>query len=335
MAQQSGSQQKDLIYAVIGRDRFLRHGALQDILRTLSDEGDAEPSRMNGPEAKIAEVLDEVRTMSLLGGRRIVIVDDADSFISANRDILERYCSNPSTVGTLILSCQSMPKNTRLHKMIAEHGSVTSCDPPKGRAVNTWIVARAKEIHECRISSTAAQRLREHIGDDVGRLDMEIAKLTAYVGERKTITPADIDALTGMHREEKVFAVTDAMSSGDAAGALARWELVLATDRAAPARAIAGLAWAIRRLLQARRDWEAGTSLYVLSKRMFTDSAILENRLKRLNTVQLEHQLQDLLAADLAIKTGMSTVETSIEKFIVKHSLAGSSPANKNRGFAA
>ena len=82
--------------------------------------------------------------------------------------------------------------------------------------------------------------LREHVGDAPGLLDAELGKLAIYVGERVEITAADIAALTGRHREEKVFAVTDAMSSGDTQTALRQWEQVLATDRAAPARAIAG-----------------------------------------------------------------------------------------------
>lgn len=330
------SKTSDSVCAIIGRDRFFRQSTLQDTLRILSSShDDIGPSRMNGPEAKISDVLDEVRTLSLLGERRIVVVDDADAFISANREILERYCTNPSSDGTLILLCQSMPKNTRLYKIIAKHGTVISCDPPKGRALNAWIVTHALKRYDQHISPAVAQRLRDHLGDDVGRLDSEIAKLTAYVGDRKTISAADIDALTGMHREEKVFAVTDAISSGDTATALSQWEQVLATDRAAPARAIAGLAWGIRRLLQARRDWEAGTPIYALSKRMFTDPTVLEKRLKRLSVGQLEQQLQDMLTADLAIKTGMSTIESVIEKFIVKHSVAGTSPAHKNRGNAA
>lgn len=332
---QTQSQQLSSVYAIIGRDRFLRQAALRDVLRASSQGEDADPSRMNGPDTKIADVLDEVRTLSLLGGRRIVIVDDADSFISTHREILERYCAKPSPDGTLILLCQTMPKNTRLYKIIAKQGSIITCEPPKGRAIINWIVTRTQQIYQCRISAQAAQRLREHIGDDVGRLDSEIAKLSAYVGDRNAITPADIAALTGLHREEKVFAVTDAISSGDVATALGHWEQVLATDRAAPARAIAGLAWGIRRLLQTRREWEAGVSIYALSKKMFTDSSVLEKRLQRLSTAQLEEQLQDLLVADLAIKTGMSTAQTVIEKFIVKHSMAGTAAGSTNQGHAA
>ena len=318
---QAGSSQIHAVYALVGPDRFLVGEALGQVLGGLAEHIDElGPTRLDGSQAALADVLDEVRTLSLLGSRRVVIVDDADPFIKSHRAALERYCESPSEGGCLILLCGSLPKNTRLYRIIARQGTVIACEAPKGRAVGSWLVQRARSLYGKRVSEAAARRLREHLGDAFGVLDAELAKLAAFVGRREEITPADIEALTGHHREEKVFAVTDAMSSGDAPTALRNWERVLATDRAAPGRAIAGLAWGIRRLLQARRDWEAGTSLAELSRRMYTDPGVLERRLRRVTVAGLESQQRDLLAADLAVKTGASTLETAVECFIIKHS---------------
>ncbi len=312
------------IYAVVGHDRFLRNEALQNILAVLGDETDTlGPARFDGSKAELADVLDEVRTPSLLGGRRVVIVDDADSFITANRAPLERYCSAPSESGSLILLCNTLARNTRLYKIIVSGGTVIGCEPPKGRGVVTWIVNRARATYGKQLSEPAARMLHEHLGDTFGGFDAELAKLAAYVGARAEIAPADIDAVTGHHREEKVFAVTDAMSSRDTAAAIRHWEQVLATDRAAPGRAVAGLAWGVRRLLEARRDWEAGTGIGDLARRMYTDPRVLRRRLESVTTEQLETQQRDLLAADLAVKTGASTVDIAVEKFIVTHSMSG------------
>jgi DNA polymerase-3 subunit delta len=312
------------VFGLVSQDRLLRNDALEGLLQDLA--GEAEPlltTRLDGESAELAEVLDEVRTLSLLGDRRVVIVDDADAFVSANRKALERYCSNPSDSGTLILLCNTLPKSTRLYKNISSVGKTITCQPPKGREVVPWIIRRAQARYSKQLTAQGAQTLREHVGDAPGALDAELGKLAAYVGQRAEITPADIDTLTGHSREEKVFAVTDAMSVGDTATALRQWEQVLVTDRAAPARAIAGLAWGLRRLLEARRDWEEGASVHGLARRMYTDAGVLERRLKRVTVGQLEEQQRDLLAADLAIKTGASTVDVAVEKFIVKHSAAG------------
>lgn len=312
------------VYAVIGRDRFLCGEALAQVLRILAqDMDDLGPMRFEGPQAELADVLDEVRTVSLLGNRRVVIVDDAGSFITAHRAALERYCAAPAQGGVLILMCQTLPKNTRLYRIINDNGAALHCEAPKGRAIVAWIVNHAQDRYDKRMSPAAAQRLRDHVGDAFGTLDSELSKLSAYVGECDEITPGDVGALTGHHREEKVFAVTDAMASNDPAGALRHWEQVLATDRAAPNRAIAGLAWGVRRLLEACRDWESGMSIRALATRMYTDPALLKRRLERVTTARLEAQQRDLLAADLAVKTGASTINSAVEKFIVKHSVAG------------
>ncbi len=322
-----GSSSSDIhpVYATVGSDRFLRNQEIESIVTRLRDEIESlGPMRVEGAEAELAEVLDELRTMSLLGGKRLVIVDDADSFITAHRKALERYCDNAADQGCLILACNTLPKNTRLYKIINKCGTVISCDPPARRAMSGWITRWARERYGKQVKAPAVQALREHLGDSLGVLDAELSKLAAYVGERPEITPTDIDALTGQHREEKVFAVTDAMSAGDTAAALRHWEQVLATDRAAPGRAIAGLAWGVRRLLEARRDWDAGANMWELARRMYVDPETLERRLARLDTKQLAEQQRDLLRADLAVKTGAATIDSAVEKFIIKHSTGGS-----------
>ncbi len=310
------------VYAVVGQDRFLRNETVSRIVASITDADEGfGPVRVNGDDAALADVLDELRTLSLLGSRRVVIVDDADGFISSHRAALERYCADPAPTGSLILACNAMPRTTRLYKAINEGGTVMVCEAPKGRAVIAWIVDRARSAYGKQISATTAAALRDHVGDALGSLDTEIAKLATYIGGRDRIETADVDALTGHHREEKVFAVTDAMASGDVAQAIHHWEQVLATDRAAPGRAIAGLAWGVRRLLETRRAWEQGADIRSLARRMYTDPAKLEARLRRVDVDSLEQQQSDLLAADLAVKTGASTLETAVERFIVKHSL--------------
>lgn len=309
------------VYAFVGAERFLRTEAIAVLLERFAPQLDeVGPTRFDGQEASLAEVLDDVRTISLLGGIRVAIVDEADSFITAGRTALEKYCGTPADTGCLILSCKSLPKNTRLYKVIAQAGEVSVCEPPRAREYVDWIVDRARRKYGKRIAPPAAQLLRDQIGDAVGLLDAELSKLAVFVGEAADIVPEAVMELTGRHREEKVFGVTDAMAAGDVAGALRQWEQVLATDRAAPARAIAGLAWGIRRLLEARREWEAGTDLAVLSRKLFTPPHVLRRRLESVSVASLERQQSDLLAADEAVKTGYATVESAVERFIVRHS---------------
>lgn len=308
------------LYAIVGKDRFQRNEAVERIWKDVGSAAEGlDPIHVEGGTAKLADVLDDVRTPSLLGGLRVVIVDDADDFISRYRAALETYCTASAETGCLILLCDSLPKTTRLHRAIQEKGEIVACEPLKGRALLSWLGQRARTVHGKALGEQAALLLREHLGESLGELDAELSKLAAYVGIRPEITPQDVMAVTGKHREENVFAVTDALADGNAARALQHWEQVLATDRAAPGRAIGGLAWALRRLLDARRDYQKGVSARALASRVFTDPEVLKRRLDRVTVAELEERLSDLLQADLAIKTGASTIELAVEKFIVKH----------------
>jgi DNA polymerase III delta subunit len=53
----------------------------------------------DGSDAELAEVLDEVRTFSLLGGRRIVVVSGADPFVSRHRAALEALLRGAGRLG--------------------------------------------------------------------------------------------------------------------------------------------------------------------------------------------------------------------------------------------
>ncbi len=310
----------DGVVAIVGNDSILRGDALMRVLEPLrSDMGELGPMRFEGERASAAEVLDEVRTPSLLGGTRVAIVEDADDFISANREIMERYCAGPVAGSVLILLCNSLPRNTRLYKIIEAHGQIVACEAPKGPAFATWITQRASAAYGKKIAPSAAQNLRRLLGDSPGWIDAELGKLASFVGDRPEITAPDVNEVTDQRREEKVFGVMDAMASGDATGALCLWDQVLSTDRAAPGRALAGLALKVRQMIEAFDEFRATGQVFAASKRMFMDAGELRNRLERISRRQLIEQQHDLLEADLAVKTGLSSLPLSIEKFIVKH----------------
>lgn len=307
--------------AIIGNEPFLQGDALARVLAPLREEmGDLGPARFEGDRVEPAEVLDELRTPSLLGGKRVVIVEDADDFISANRALLERFCAAPADGGVLILLCSSLPKNTRLYKIIDGLAGIVACDAPRGAAFASWITQRAVQNYDKKIAPQAVQALRRLLGDAPGWIDAELGKLAAFVGDRPEITAKDVAELTDQRREEKVFGIIDALQDGNSTLALCLWDQVMATDRAAPGRALAGLALKVRQMIGAHDELEQKGNVFGSAHRMFMDAFELRRRLDRIPKGTLIEQLKDLLRADVAVKTGLSSLSLAIEKFIVKHS---------------
>lgn len=323
------SQSVPPVVAVVGNDTFLRGESLARVLAPLREElGDLGPTRFEGDRAVAADVLDEVRTPSLLGGRRVAIVEDADDFISANRELLEKYCSAPASDGLLILLCDSLPRNTKLYKIIEKVGEVVACEVPKGPAFASWVTQRAQTVYGKKIATSAVQSLRRLLGEAPGWIDAELGKLGSFVGDRGEITAADVNELTDQRREEKVFGIFDAMAAGETAHALCLWDQVLATDRVAPGRALAGMALKVRQMIEAWDELAATGQVFSSAKRMWVEAADLRRWLEQTTKQKLLVQQKDLLEADLAVKTGLSTLPLSIERFIVKHT---ATPAVRGR----
>ena len=347
------------LYAIFGTDSFLKSQALRRVLTEVLGP-DPDPMaivELEGGSARLADVLDELRTPSLLTPIRVVILRDADVFITgrqkaADKDELddadddaesaapsgcrkgvEKYFESESPSGVLVLLLRSWPSNTRLYKIADSIGENISCGAPKSGAAAwavDWASAWSSTVHGCELSRPTAARLVELAGVDCGRLDSELSKLAAYVHPRKQITLADVDALVGSRREETVFALGDALGRRDAAAALELWQQVIATDRAAPYRALGGLAWGFRRCVQGRRLLDEGVPPGVAANRsgFYGNPDLLRRQVGSLSARQWEDLLRRLLKVDLATKSGLGATELAVEKLIVQ--ICGE-PAAKDR----
>lgn len=310
------------IYIVFGPETFLRGEAVRAVCDRVLGDADRvlALSEYDGSSTgtELAQVLDDLRTLPFLTERRLVAVRDADSFISRYREQIEVYLDKPSPTGVLLLDCRSCPGNTKIHKKAAKIGEVIECKAFKGRQVAGWVADRAKSVHGLQIDARATALLCDLIGDDLGVLDAELQKIALYAGSRKRITVDDIHALVGQHREEEVWGILSALAAGDQARAMTLWEEVWQTDRAASARAVAGIAFKVRQLLAAKRAEKGGATMSEIAHSLWrSNDARLRAELAAFSIERIEEMLCRLLEADVAAKTGGVSVRSSIEAFIV------------------
>src|SRR5205823_753673 len=125
----------------------------------------------DGERAELSEVLDELRSFAMFGGGKLVVVRNADAFVTRFREPLENYCLSPSDSATLVLRLNSLPSNQRIYKAISKTGEVIGCEPPKDLAA--WAVRHGREAHAVMLDLDAARLLADLVGCDMGRLDSE------------------------------------------------------------------------------------------------------------------------------------------------------------------
>jgi hypothetical protein len=165
-----------------------------------------------GEQAKFAAIVDELSTLPFLCPRRLVVIEDADKFVSEARPKLEKYVTAPAATGTLVLVVKTWTTSTRLAKLVPAAATV-ECRAMAAAKLPDWCVRRAKAAHGKAINLPAAQLLVDLVGGDMGLLDQELAKLAAYAADAKEIGRADVDRCVGRSRTEEVWKIFDAIAA--------------------------------------------------------------------------------------------------------------------------
>ena len=236
-----GKRELKPIFAILGDDAYLRDETIRAIARQAVGGPDIEMAlvRLAGEHAKLADALDEVRTLPFLAKCRIVVVDNADPFITAHRKDLETYAEKPSRSGILILAVKSLPSTTKLAKLIDKVGTVIDCKTPDERLLPAWLVNLAK-LEGVKLDDDAARLMVELVGPEVGLLATEVAKLVVYVGDRSQIRREDVARMVGSGRIESIWQTLDAATTGGVRAALEDLDHLLASGEA-PIRLMAAM----------------------------------------------------------------------------------------------
>ncbi|MBW7905135.1 MAG: DNA polymerase III subunit delta [Phycisphaerae bacterium] len=279
------------------------------------------PEDQGGPS--LAAILDDLMTPSFLCERRVVVIRDADKFISAHRERLEAYVNRPSRSGTLILTCRTFPSNTRLAKAAAAAGGELVQCKKLTRATAPGFVQSEVAARQKRMNAATIGRLVDLVGLDQGALAGEVEKLCLYVGERPDITEADVRALVGQSREERIFIVMDSAALGRLPLAMEQWRQALATDPDAAYKALGGMALVIRRWLEAQEAIRQGVPLRTVAGMayMWGRERELGALLDRLPPRKLRTILAGIAELDAQVKVGARSIESGVERLLV--ALAG------------
>jgi len=129
---------------------------------------------------------------------------------------------------------------------IATEGTWDAQRPVLGPVLAALLAGTGKTVDRA-----AEARLAELVGADARTLASEVAKLVAYVGDRKTIGAPDVEALVTRVAEDPFFALGNAVEARDLAQALSVLDRMLA-DGLHPLQILAQLASTVRRLVVER-----------------------------------------------------------------------------------
>lgn len=303
------------ILVLFGAERYLKLEILKLIPGLSEDtEEDVALTRMAGKDADLRSVTDELLTLSMFGDQRVVMIEDADDFVSQNRPGLEKYVAKPSASSVLILDVKSWPKNTKLFKAVEKTGLNMECGELKGAALAKWLMKTARETHGKSMDQSTASLIVQLAGDSLGLLQQELDKLVSLVGDVETITQEDVTRVVGGWRIETTWAMLDAVRDGHVGKAIELLDKLLMSGDA-PQKVLGGVTFTFRKLADAteiaRQTRDVSGALR--SAGVFPAAvAASEQYLRRIGFDKASRILQMLVDADANMKGG-SRVDARVQ----------------------
>jgi len=323
------------VCVVFGDESFLKRQSVIRLREAVlgGDDADFSCAAFEGGKALWRDVLEELSTVAMFGsGKRMVVVDEADDFVTRFRPQLEDYVASPAAGGVLVLELRTFPANTRLYKAVAAEGLLIDGSCPSAGRLSGWLSAWAEQTHRIQLTSAAAGMLVEMIGPEMGLLDQELAKL-ALTGEpdaasaARKITPEMVTHSVGGWRAKTAWEMIDAALAGGAREAMLQLDRLLASGES-PVGVLGQISASLRRLAAATRLVlqaestgrrvtlhgaleQAGVRSFVVKK--------AEQQLRRLGRERGDQLYRWLLQADLDLK-GASAVPPRLilERLIVR-----------------
>lgn len=328
---QPGKHAAPGVCAVFGDEAYLKSEVLATLRRQVlsGDEDGFSLTTFTGKEAQLREVLDSLSTVSLFGnGRRLVIVEEADPFVTEYRAQLEDYMARPAK-GVLVLDAKTWPGNTRLAKAVAAGGLTIECKTPAERQLKTWLAQRAKAVYQVRLDAAAADMLLELVPPELGILVQEVSKLALMAGERRVIDVALVRENVGGWRARTTWDMIDAATDGRAAAALAQLGRLIAAGEK-PHGLLPQMASSLRRFATAMELVEAAEARRqrLPLRNALSQAGVLpfklndaERQLRQIGRARAQQLTRWLLAADLALKSHNSADDAArleLERLIVR-----------------
>jgi DNA polymerase-3 subunit delta len=151
--------------------------------------------RLNGLEASIAQVKEELFSPSLWGGVTLVIFDYVDKV----KNLVELFAHLPPETHLIVGAGSFKPVSELYQKGKKEIVALDLSDEKpweKERRLQEWLISRVKEEKRT-LSHESAVFLVQTLGADLAVLDQELAKLLCYVGEKEKIELTDVKAICG------------------------------------------------------------------------------------------------------------------------------------------
>jgi len=220
----------------------------------------------------IVQCLEALCTVGLFGGSKVVWLRDAaflsdappgksDAVKSRVDELAQLIKAGLSEGQVLIVSAPKVDKRFAFYKACVANGEVQEF------AVSDKAYANEKTARErlqtmlrkrgLRMAEAAVSAFMEKVGTDTRQLVNEVEKLTVFLGEEKTVTVRDVEAVTSASRGAIAWDLADSVGERDLSRAVKVVRQLL-FQKESPIRLVSSIGGRIRELIVYREAMDKG-----------------------------------------------------------------------------
>lgn len=249
---------------------------------------------------------------------RVVVLREVEGLASSkhSREELVRIAESPPPGLALIMSC-TVPSGSKakFYSQLARAARSVEFKAISDADVPGWIMDRSREQYGVTFEVDAARALGAAIGTNLGVLSQEVAKLADFVGDRKVVTMADVEAAGTRLPSQDRWRWFDLV--GDRKFEEARQALpVLLRQGETGVGLVIGLSTQFLRLGVAAEEGAAGLE-QMLPRHQRWLAGRVATQARRWNVTEIDAALAGLLDVDRLLKASPHTDEHFLEAWLL------------------
>lgn len=318
------------IHILFGSDEFCIANRAGEFVASFGDPTVAEmnTSRLDARVMTEDELNNAANAMPFLAAQRVVLLTapsrrytgvDGHRKFTAFLDALP-----PSTRMVILEQGEIREKEKAAHWLLkwargaGGRAEVQEFNLPRRRDMPGWIVREAGKLGG-KIEPPAAARLAEMVGEDTRQAAMEITKLLTYVDYAHPIGVEDVEAVSIVSAQGDVFALVDALGTGNGRLAQKTLHQLLAQDE--PFSIFGMVVRQFRLLIIAREVLDEGGNQASVAEALGAHPYVAEkifNQARAFSMPALEAIYQRLLQMDEDAKTSQVPLDLALDMFIAQ-----------------
>jgi DNA polymerase-3 subunit delta len=268
-------------------------------------------------------------TAGLFDPERLVIVHDLQERFkgpkkdSGDAEEIQKLLRSVAPTTTLLLVSPGMAADNALVSYVRQaEGEVRYLTVPRKNDLPRWVIGRGKQ-HGVTVDRDAAVLLTELVGADSVALDTELEKLATYMGSESHVSVQVVDALVGAVTQDSIFALVDAVATGDHKEAFRLLHAQLDSSSTNSIEfalyLIRMLARQVRILLRIRLGQSAGRNQREIASELRLPPYYTERyfrQARRLSNERLMAAFEALAALEYGLKQGKADAATGLDLLV-------------------